>query len=58
MSETGGVNRKGSSLGRRKDGGKRWMIERDSGRGVGLEQTKRECLDKVLQPWTLFWGSS
>ncbi len=39
-------SRKGRPLGRWKDGVKEYMCERGVGIGGGLEQARRECLDR------------
>ncbi len=52
VSESGGPNSRGRPLGRLKDKIKEYMCERDATRGEGLDQIRRECLDK--QRWRLF----
>ncbi len=46
------LNGRGRPLGRRKDRGKEYMSDRGTGRGGGLEQARRECLDR--KRWRLF----
>ncbi len=47
-----GPNSRGRSLGRWRDRVKEYMCERGATRGGGLDQAKRECLDRVR--WRLF----
>ncbi len=52
MSETKGPSRRGRPLGRWNDRVKEYMSERGATRRGGLEQARRECLDK--ERWRLF----
>ncbi len=52
VSEMKGCSRKGRPLGRWKDRVKECMSERGGSRGVGLEQGRRESLDR--ERWRLF----
>ncbi len=51
-SESVGSNSKGWSLGRWKDRIKEYMCERGATRGGGLDQARRECMDR--ERWRLF----
>ncbi len=51
VSEMKGHSRKGRPLGRWKDRVKECMSERGGSRGAGLEQGRRECLDR--ERWRL-----
>ncbi len=55
VSEIKGHGRRGRPLGRWKDRVKEYMSERGAtrGGGGGLEQTRRECLDR--ERWRLFY---
>ncbi len=46
VSEIEGPSKKGKPLGRWKDRVKEYMSERGATRGGGLEQARRECLDR------------
>ncbi len=52
LNETVDVNRRGRPLGRWRDRVGEYIHERGANRGGGLEQIKRECLDK--ERWRLF----
>ncbi len=50
--EIEGPGKRGRPLGRWKDRVKEYMSERSATRGGGLEQARRECLDR--ERWRLF----
>ncbi len=52
VSESVGPNSRGRPPGRWRDSIKVYMCERGATRGEGLDQTKRECLDR--ERWRLF----
>ena len=52
VSESVGPNSRGRPPGRWKDKVKEYMCERGATRGVGLDQAKRECLDR--ERWRRF----
>ncbi len=47
-----GHSRRGRPLGRWRDRVKEYMCDRGATRGGGLDQARRECLDR--ERWTLF----
>ncbi len=53
VSEIVGSGRRGRPLERWKDMVKEYMSERGATRGRGLEQARRECLDR--ERWSLFY---
>ncbi len=52
VSETEGPSRRGRPLGIWKDRVKEYMSERGATRGGGIEEVRRECLDR--ERWRLF----
>ena len=53
VSETEGPRRRGRPVVRWKDRVKEYMHERVAGRGRGIEQARRECVDR--ERWRLFY---
>ena len=55
MSEIKGPSRRGMPVVRWKDRVKKYMYERGADRKGGLEQARRECMDRAR--WRLFCGN-
>ncbi len=52
VSETEDLNGRGNPLGRWKDMVEEYMCQRGTGRGGGLKQAKKECLDREVEAFS------